>query len=49
MYRLYAEEMLDSISTTSIAFSGDESAIMKLRDRARGIHGIVQEVRVIKP
>lgn len=49
MYRLESKEMLEAITTTSVAINGDQNGVVKELDKgSRGIHGIVQEVRNIK-
>lgn len=48
MYRIQANEALMNLSVTSAAFSGDSNVQDQLRKQSRGLHGIVQEVRVVK-
>jgi hypothetical protein len=48
MYRIQAEESLKLIESIATAINGGDDVIAGLRKQARGIHGIVQEVRTIK-
>lgn len=51
MYRLQAQEQLSSIMTVSAGMAGGKEAsgtISALEKQAKGLHGIVQEVRNIK-
>lgn len=51
MYRLKAEEMMDSIVTTTagMAESKDRANVLdQLRKAAKGLHGILQEVRNVR-
>lgn len=50
MYSLKAKELLDALYMTSNAFAGKDAQRYEdaLKKQARGISGIVDEVRVIK-
>jgi len=52
MYRLQAKESLEAIVNTSTAMSGGGEAdkvISELKKQEKGVSGIVDEVRIIKP
>lgn len=52
MYRLQAKESLEAIVNTSTAMSGGSEAdkvISELKKQEKGVSGIVEEVRNIKP
>jgi hypothetical protein len=50
MYRLQAKEALLQLSVTNAAQGGEnaQGVVDSLRKQERGLHGIVEEVRVIK-
>lgn len=51
MYRLEAQEAIKEIRNTSVAYTGGsegDKIVSELNKQAKGIHGIVQEVRNIK-
>lgn len=48
MYRIRAQETLDGINQVAVGFSGHPETVSRLQKAADGIHGIVQEARVIK-
>jgi hypothetical protein len=52
MYRIKADESLDRINTSSVPHmdkSGARSVIDGYKKQSKGLHGIIQEVRSIKP
>lgn len=52
MFRLQAQELLDSITANTVASHGGQEAqaiLKNLQQKTEGLHGIVQEVRNIKP
>lgn len=51
MYRLQGKESLNQLSVQSAAFQGGSGAtqiIEDLKKQAKGLHGIVEEVRTVK-
>jgi 3-deoxy-D-arabino-heptulosonate 7-phosphate (DAHP) synthase len=51
MYRIQASEMLDQVHVNAIPNMEKQpadNALAELRKGARGIHGILEEVRIIK-
>lgn len=48
MYRLKAKESLSSIANTATATHGGDGYVNELKKQERGIHGILEEVKVIK-
>lgn len=48
MYRIQANEALMTLNVTNAAFSGDSGVVDQLKKQSRGLHGIVQEVRIVK-
>lgn len=50
MYRLQAKESLNDIMAVSVGNAGKDgdSAVAELNKQAKGLHGIIQEVRIVK-
>ncbi len=49
MYRIQAKESLDNILQIATGTNGGKEYIDGLQKQERGISGIVEEVRIIKP
>ncbi len=51
MYRIKATESLDRIAEASVAQGSEngKSYVSELQKQSKGLHGIIEEVRVIKP
>lgn len=48
LHRIKASQTLDIAYAVSVGISGDQSAADKLRKAGDGLHGMIQEVRVVK-
>ena len=49
MYRLQAEESMRQVANVNAGFSGGKDYMNDLQKQSKGIHGIVEEVRTVKP
>ena len=49
MYRLQADESMVQVANVNAGFSGGKEYMSDLQKQSKGIHGIVQEVRTVKP
>lgn len=47
MYRLQAEEQIRNIEVEAVA-NGSNEAFEGIKKKSKGLHGIIQEVRIVK-
>lgn len=48
MFRLKSQEQIDDISSFAVAQRDPQSAIAELEKSSKGLHGILEEVEVVK-